>query len=470
MMVSSDLPYATWTGGYHDVIYVIQDALAAIGIDLEIRMYDSWTIWSTCWEEAYNVSSEDALPPHGWDMTMSDWWISESSTIWVESFCAAEWTPPLGYNIWSWNNTEADDLLRAGIYTLDAETRKENLDAWQEAYMRDPPGINLFYPWYYDVIGTYVKGHTGNVWFSTVDHFDLNASEMDEDRKLRGETTFYIGMEGDMPNVMSLYMSGYTQSAYQYLTQDTLYMTEFDYDPDINEFIPGTIRTEPQLAKDFPHVINDTRLIVPVRDDVWWVWPNNTKSEKFDGHDVAFSLNLVVNPATGSPNYGEVFPALESAEVLTNATLEGLGLKNVTKCMYEPYAVQLNLKKPFGDILEIISMNWGGGMLPEHLLGGIDPRWLRSSEYYSNPELWCFTGPYVYEDWDRGVEVVVKANEHYYGSPMMGKVDYVVMKIIPEDETRVLALETHEVDALEFTWAPVETIYHWRDFHPDLHV
>lgn len=468
-MVSSDLPYATWTGGYHDVIYTIRDALSTIGINLEIRMYDSWTIWSTCWEENYNVSSEDDLPPTGWDMTMSDWWISETSTIWVESFCAAEWTPPLGYNIGSWNNSEADEILRAGIYTLDAETRKTNLDNWQALFMHEAPMINLFYPSYYDVTASYVKGHAGNVWFSTVDHFALNAAEMPESRKALGETTFYIGMEGDMPNCMSLYMSGYTQSGYTYLTHDSLYMSKYVYDGETNEFT-YPVTTEPMLAKDFPLVHNDTTLIVPVRDDVWWVWPNNTKSEKFDGHDVAFSLNLVVNPNTGSPNYGEVYPALESAEVLSNATLTDLGYLNVAECMYEPYAVQLNLKVPFGDILEIISMNWGGGMLPEHLLGGIDPRYLRTSEYYRDPSLWCFTGPYVFDHWEKGEYLRVKANEHYYGRNMSGIVDYVQMKIIPEDETRIFELETHLVDALEFTWAPVETIYHWRDEHPDLHV
>ena len=73
-MLSSDLPYATWSGGYHDVMYEIQKELANIGIELEITLYDSWTIWSSCWEEKWNVSSETALPPDGWDITCTDWW------------------------------------------------------------------------------------------------------------------------------------------------------------------------------------------------------------------------------------------------------------------------------------------------------------------------------------------------------------------------------------------------------------
>lgn len=471
-MVSSDLSYGTWLGGYHDVLYIIQENLAEIGINLEIRMYDQWTIWSSVWEENWDVPSTVALPPDGWDITMGDWWVGTLSTIWEESFLTAPYTPPLGFNIFPWMNEEADELLTAGIHTLNAETRRFNLWAWQELFMHDPPFINLYYPSYYDAMGSYVEGYSGNVWFSTIDHLGLDATNMTAERKALGETSFRLGVAADMPNVMSLYMSGYTQSAYQYLVQDSLYMGVGDYNETTKEFIDGTWRMEPQLAADFPAYRTGpngpyTVAIVPLRDDVWWVWANGTKSEKFDAYDVKFSIETVIDPATGSPAAGEWIPVIESVEVLSNATLQGYGL---WPQMYEPYAVQINLKTQFGDLLGLLSMNWGAGMLPEHLLGGIPHNALRSSAYYYEPSLWCFTGPYIFDDWVKDEYVKVRVNPHYYGRNMTGIVDEVVMRIIPDDATRNAEMETNGIDAAEFVWAPVELFYDWRDNYPNIHV
>lgn len=474
-VVSSDLPYATWMGGYHDIVYELQGMLAQIGINLEVRMYDQWTIWSSLWEENYNVSTVDALPPNGWDITMSDWWVGTTSTIWQESFLDTAYMPPNGYNIMSYSNDDVDDLLHKGIHTLDAETRQFNLWAFQEEFMHDPPMINLFYPVYYDPTGSYVDGYSGTVWFSTVDYLGLDASNMTDARKGMGEKTFFLGTAQDMPNAMSLYMSGYTQSAYQYMVQDSLYMGEYDYNATIKEFIPGTLKVEPQLAYDFPTFRDGpngpkTVAIIPLRDDVWWVWPNNTKSEKFDAYDAAFSINTVTNPATYSPAYGEWAPVVESAEVLDNATLQGYGLFNVTNRMYYPYAVQINLKTISADFIALISMNWGAGMLPEHLLGGLSGATaLKSSIYYSDPSAWAFTGPYVFDHWTKDSEVGLKANKYYYGRNMTGIVDEILIKIIPNDATRNAHMETNQIDAAEFTWAPLDVFENWKA-NPNIHV
>ena len=469
-MVSSDLPYGTWVGGYHDVIYEIQKELAKIGINLEIRMYNSWTVYSTCWWDYYDVPSTEELPPNGWDITMGDWWISEASTIWVETMCADEYMPPYGYNLMSWNNSDADELLRAGIYTLDAETRKDNLWDWQELFMHDPPLINLYYPYLPAVQGIYLKGHAPFVWLSTVDHLALNASEMDAARKALGETTFRLGVSGDMPNVMSLYMSGYTSSAYWYACFDSLFMDYYDYNETTGLFDTTVMKRRGELAADLTTWLDDTTAIIPIRDDVYWVKADGTKSEKFDAGDVKFSIDVVLDPATGSPSMGDWAGAIESAEVLSNATLQNLGLFDVTKCMYEPYVVQVNLKAPFGDFNEVITMNWGGGMLPEHLLGGYAHGDLKTSPYYYDPYIWEFTGPYIIDEWAKGQYVKLKTNPHYYDPDQItGTVDYITMRIIPDDATRMLELETHGVDAVEYVWAPVEVIDEWKE-RPDLRV
>ena len=451
--LSSDLPYATWSGGYHDVMYEIQKELAKIGIELEIHLEDSWAIWERCWDAYWNYSTVDD-PANGWDITCTDWWTQFTSTVWTESFCEDEWTPPLGYNNMPWTNEEADQLLKAGIYTLDAETRKFYLWAWQEMFMHDPPMVNMFVPYYLEIIGDYVEGYSGQIWFSEIEHLGLHADEMPPARQALGNTTFILGCETVMPTPMSLYMSGYTASAYGYLTQDLLYMNHWDYNASAREYIPFTDHTEPQLAADLPTYLNDTTAVIPLKDDVWWVWPNGSKSEKYDAYDAEFSLETVLDPATGSPAQGEFMPAIASVEVLSNATLQSYGL---WPTMYEPFAIQINLKAPFGDLLDLLGMQWGAGTLPEHLLGDIPRSNLKTSPYYSDPSLWCFTGPYIFDASDPTF-IKVKVNPHYYGRDMTGIVDEVIIKIIPEDTTRMNELKAFNVDALEFIWAPAEDV------------
>jgi peptide/nickel transport system substrate-binding protein len=58
------------------------------------------------------------------------------------------------------------------------------------------------------------------------------------------------------------------------------------------------------------------------------------------------------------------------------------------------------------------------------------------------------TGPFVYESWTSGQEIVLRKNTNYWNKEKLAAniIDTVVFKIIPEDTTRVIALETGSVD------------------------
>jgi peptide/nickel transport system substrate-binding protein len=56
------------------------------------------------------------------------------------------------------------------------------------------------------------------------------------------------------------------------------------------------------------------------------------------------------------------------------------------------------------------------------------------------------TGPYVFDHWTSGQEVVLKKNPTYWDSSKTSYLDTIVFKIIPDDNTRVTALRTGEVD------------------------
>lgn len=55
------------------------------------------------------------------------------------------------------------------------------------------------------------------------------------------------------------------------------------------------------------------------------------------------------------------------------------------------------------------------------------------------------TGPYVFSKWDRGREIVAKKNEKYWGTKKPQISEYRV-RIIPDSQTTLAALQTGEVD------------------------
>jgi peptide/nickel transport system substrate-binding protein len=58
------------------------------------------------------------------------------------------------------------------------------------------------------------------------------------------------------------------------------------------------------------------------------------------------------------------------------------------------------------------------------------------------------TGPFVYQSWTSGQEIILKKNANYWNKEKLGAniIDTLVFKVIPEDTTRVIALQTGQAD------------------------
>ncbi|NLC14490.1 MAG: ABC transporter substrate-binding protein [Chloroflexi bacterium] len=71
-----------------------------------------------------------------------------------------------------------------------------------------------------------------------------------------------------------------------------------------------------------------------------------------------------------------------------------------------------------------------------------------AGEAYGTPNGGCVgTGPYKFVSWQEGTEIVLVANEDYWGEP--AKVKNVIVRVIPDDSARFLALQAGDIDALE---------------------
>jgi len=194
--------------------------------------------------------------------------------------------------------------------------------------------------------------------------------------------------------------------------------------------------TVPELATEIPTQKNggvsaDGKTITwHLRKGVTW-----SDGAPFDADDVVFSTQQVNNPA--------------------NNVVSHDGWDLIAK-VDEPdkYTVIYHLKKPYSSFLETYFTTAGANpaILPKHLLMGYKD--LNNVPYNSLP---VGIGPFKYEAWKRADSVILVANPTYWrGTP---KLQRIVFKIIPDRNTVLQQMKTHELDL----WTPVAP-----HFVPDL--
>jgi peptide/nickel transport system substrate-binding protein len=154
----------------------------------------------------------------------------------------------------------------------------------------------------------------------------------------------------------------------------------------------------------------------------------------FTADDVVFSTKVVQNPA--------------------NNEVGRDGWDLITK-IDEPdkYTVVYHLKKQYAPFAATFFSTAGANpcVLPKHLLGGLPN--INNAPYNALP---VGIGPFKYQSWKRSDSVVMVPNPLYFrGQPKLQKI---VFKIVPDRNTVLTQLETHEIDL----WTPVSPAYYDR--------
>ena len=168
----------------------------------------------------------------------------------------------------------------------------------------------------------------------------------------------------------------------------------------------GTI--EPLLAESY-EAISDTVWQFKLRQDVSF-----TNGEKFNAEAVKYSFDRQVNPEYAFSLAGD-YDNIDHVEIV------------------DEYTVNFVTKEPFP-------------MLPVWLtyLGMLPPVYTQEAGldgFASNP---IGTGPYKLVEWVKDSHLTLEANEDYFlGAPEFKTLTF---KVIPEDSTRILALQTGEID------------------------
>jgi peptide/nickel transport system substrate-binding protein len=112
----------------------------------------------------------------------------------------------------------------------------------------------------------------------------------------------------------------------------------------------------------------------------------------------------------------------------------------------DPYVAVVHMKRVYAPFLQQLwSVNGNAPILPEHLLAKFndDKGSFNTAPYNSLP---VGSGPFKVVQWQRGQEVRMEVNPDFYlGRPKLNEVIY---KILPDENTAQTQLQTHELDLL----------------------
>ncbi len=179
------------------------------------------------------------------------------------------------------------------------------------------------------------------------------------------------------------------------------------YDKDIN--IVG------DLASSWEVESGGLAIVFHLRKGVKW-----HDGAPFTAKDVKFTYEKLVDPNVKTPYSGD-FERIKSLEVL------------------DDYTVRVTYKEPFSPALS----SWGMWIMPEHLLGKED---LNKTQFSRHP---IGTGPYKFKSWKTGEKIELISNREYFeGRPY---IDRYIYRIIPDDATIFLELQTQGVDMAGLT-------------------
>jgi peptide/nickel transport system substrate-binding protein len=179
---------------------------------------------------------------------------------------------------------------------------------------------------------------------------------------------------------------------------------------------PGTTEIEPDLAVSWSVSKDGKAYTFNLRKGVKW----HKGFGEFTAKDVKYSIERTLDPKTKSPNAGD-FSLVERVDAVDNHT--------VTIRLKEPYAPFLTVTLPYR----------AGWILSQAAVEKLGP------DYGLNP---IGTGPFVFERYIPGTEVVLSANKEYYAGP--SKLDRVVFKPIAEETVAEIALERGDIDIMYF--------------------
>jgi peptide/nickel transport system substrate-binding protein len=212
------------------------------------------------------------------------------------------------------------------------------------------------------------------------------------------------GLDGE-PATLGYFVEGANWSN-RWIESSNIFEPLIDYEPD-------DFKYRGILAEKFS--ISDDGLVIyfKLRDNIWFS----------DGHpvttdDVIFTFKTITDPNIDAASYANYFRDVDHYEKINDKE------------------IKFYMKKVY-----FLSLGYLGGMPihPEHIYKYKDAR--EFNERRSNP---VGTGPYVFEKWDVGRQIVLRRNENYWGPKP--KIKKLVFPFVTNSTAELQALLSGETD------------------------
>jgi len=155
-------------------------------------------------------------------------------------------------------------------------------------------------------------------------------------------------------------------------------------------------------------------------------WQDGTD---FTADDVLFTYGLMQ-----SGDWVSIFPISSDYDLIQSVSV------------VDTSTIQFNLKEGVVSFLE----NFALPILPMHILDGQD---LAKTDFWQKP---IGTGPYKFIEWNKGENLVLKANPDYYGkAPNFDTLKYV---FVPDESARINLMTNGEVDVIKIDPRSMKTL------------
>lgn len=205
-----------------------------------------------------------------------------------------------------------------------------------------------------------------------------------------------------------------------------------------------SLKKLPGLATEWSWNEDGTVLSMTLRDDISF-----SDGHPLTAEDIAFTYELVADPIVASPrvSYIEHMVPGKAPLVVDDHHIE----------WHFTHAYDRDTQMAHASAL---------GILPKHILENADRSTLRGNDFSRNP---LSTGPWMLASHDPNSRVVMEPNPNFTGPDEdQTQLKRVLFKIIPEYSTRLLSLESGDVDLMESIL--VKDADALRETHPEINL
>ena len=176
------------------------------------------------------------------------------------------------------------------------------------------------------------------------------------------------------------------------------------------------VKLKPVLAESLTVSDDGLEMVVKLKKNIWF-----SDGKPVTADDVIFTYETIMNPGVDASTQRNYYQNIKKVVKIDDKTVKFI--------FNELYWKSLESV----GVLEV---------LPKHIYQFKDPN--EFNKRISNP---VGSGPYVFEKWDVGQQIVLKRNENYWGPKP--KIEKVIYKFISNGVAALQALRSHDIDIFE---------------------